>query len=209
MTGSSAALPVISNRQARRLLLASAGLLDDPGRRFDDDCLLDLVERMGFVQVDSINTVERAHHQILFSRNQNYRQAQLARLIEGEAALFENWTHDAAIIPSRFYPYWHHRFARERDSLRARWRKWRREGFEDYFGGVQFIQLGVACERRVLRLRLPAEERLGFETRFVDVKPKQRVRGGVQSAGVAVRPAARRGRPGQRGDSLRAAGNVP
>ncbi len=136
MTGSSAALPVISNRQARRLLLASAGLLDDPGRRFDDDCLLDLVERMGFVQVDSINTVERAHHQILFSRNQNYRQAQLARLIEGEAALFENWTHDAAIIPSRFYPYWHHRFARERDSLRARWRKWRREGFEDYLSRV-------------------------------------------------------------------------
>ena len=54
------------------------------------------------------------------------------------------------------------------------------EGFEDYFGGVQFIQLGVACERRVLRLRLPANERLVFETRFVDVEPKQRVRGGVR-----------------------------
>lgn len=54
------------------------------------------------------------------------------------------------------------------------------EGFEDYFGGVQFIQLGAACGRRVLRLRLPADERLTFETRFVDVKPKQRVQGGVR-----------------------------
>ncbi len=97
---------MISNRAARRLLLASQGLSDDPTRRLDDAGLLDLIERMGFVQIDSIRTVERAHHHILFSRNQNYRREQLVRLIDGEASLFENWTHDAAIIPSRFYPFW-------------------------------------------------------------------------------------------------------
>ncbi len=108
---------MISNRAARRLLLASSGLSDDPTRRLDDAALLDLIERMGFVQIDSIRTVERAHHHILFSRNQNYRREQLVRLIDGQASLFENWTHDAAIIPSRFYPFWRRRFERDRDRL--------------------------------------------------------------------------------------------
>jgi hypothetical protein len=85
---------------------------------------------LGFVQVDSINTVERAHHLILFSRNHTYRHGQLSHLVERTAALFENWTHDASIIPTRFYPYWMCRFARERETLRERWRKWHREGFE-------------------------------------------------------------------------------
>jgi uncharacterized protein YcaQ len=134
---SSSAPPLISNRAARRLLLASQGLSDDPATRLDDAGLLDLIERMGFVQVDSIKTVERAHHHILFSRSQAYRPAQLDRLLGPGAALFENWTHDAAIIPARFYPYWRHRFARDRDRLAERWRKWRREGFEDYLTEVQ------------------------------------------------------------------------
>ncbi len=128
---------MISNRAARRLLLASQGLADNPTRRLDDARLLDLIERMGFVQLDSIKTVERAHHHILFSRNQSYRCAQLDRLVGPEAALFENWTHCAAIIPARFYPFWRHRFARDRDRLAERWRDRRREGFEDYLAQVR------------------------------------------------------------------------
>ena len=118
-------------------MLEAQGLAAEPGRRVDDAGLLRLVEKLGFVQVDSINTVERAHHHILFSRSQTYRQAQLARLIEREAQLFENWTHDAAIIPSRFYPFWRERFARERLRLVERWRTWRREGFEGYLSQVR------------------------------------------------------------------------
>ena len=53
-------------------------------------------------------------------------------------------------------------------------------GFEDYFGGVEFIQLGVACERRILRFKLPAEQRLRFETRFVETRDFTRVRKGVR-----------------------------
>ncbi len=80
-----------------------------------------LIERLGFVQVDSINTVERAHHMILFARNQTYRPRHLERLLGPGGSLFENWTHDAAIIPSRFYPYWQARFEAERERLKTRW----------------------------------------------------------------------------------------
>lgn len=121
----------VGNTEARRLLLTTQWLSRPRNRRLSDDDLLGLVDQLGYVQVDSINTVERAHHLILFSRNQTYRQDQLVRLLEKHSTLFENWTHDASIIPSKFFPYWIHRFGHERDALRERWRKWGREGFEE------------------------------------------------------------------------------
>ena len=96
--------PLLDNASARRLLLAGSGLARPPRRALDDDALLALIEAMGFVQVDSIATVARAHHIILLARNQSYRATALAHLLEGNGALFENWTHDAAILPSRLCP---------------------------------------------------------------------------------------------------------
>ena len=126
----------IPNERARRLLIETQGLADAPRRALGQGELLAMIERLGFVQLDSINTVERAHHQILFARNQTYRKKQLSRLIERERALFENWTHDASVIPSRFFPLWRQRFERERAVLAERWRKWQRQGFEDYLDHV-------------------------------------------------------------------------
>jgi len=128
---------VIPNAQARRLFLDAQGLARPPRRRLDHAGLLRLIDELGFVQVDSINTVERAHHMILVARNQTYRPAQLRRLLERDASLFENWTHDASVIPSRFYPYWQPRFDRERARLIERWRKWRRRGFEEVIASVR------------------------------------------------------------------------
>jgi len=148
-------LPVIANADARRAFLVAQGLARPIGGRLTRDGLYDLIEQLGFVQVDSINTVERAHHMILFSRNHTYRHGQLGHLLERKAALFENWTHDASIIPTRFYPYWMCRFAQEREALRERWRKWRRDGFEEMLDQV----LGqVRAEGPVMARHLGGEE---------------------------------------------------
>jgi uncharacterized protein YcaQ len=120
----------ISNTEARRLLLYLHGLSFAVHRKLTSQGLLKLIEHMGFVQVDSINTIARAHHMILFTRNSTYQQGQLAHLIEHERLLFENWTHDAAIIPMKFYRYWQSRFDREQERLRTAWRHRRRDGFE-------------------------------------------------------------------------------
>ena len=114
----------IAADQARRLALVLQGLAEPPRRRLSAHGLLDLIERMGFVQVDSVSVVARAHHMILFARNQTYRPELLRRLLEVEARVFENWTHDAAIIPTRFYPYWQVRFRRDRARLASRYHKW-------------------------------------------------------------------------------------
>jgi uncharacterized protein len=125
----------IAPEEARRLVLSLQGLTDPPRRKLGADGLLALIERLGFVQVDSVNVVARAHHMILFARNQTYRPALLQRLLEREGRLFESWTHDAAIIPTRFYPYWQVRFDRDRTRLLERYRRW--------FGGQHEERLGA------------------------------------------------------------------
>ncbi|MDO1581281.1 winged helix-turn-helix domain-containing protein [Rhizobium oryzicola] len=124
---------LVDNPQARHIFLERQGLSRTPNVKLGRQGLLELVHDLGFVQVDSIQTVERAHHQILFSRNQTYRREDLAHLLEKERSLFEHWTHDASIIPSAFFPYWKHRFARREPVIMERWRRWHGEGFDQAF----------------------------------------------------------------------------
>lgn len=124
------AVTALANRPARRLFLDKHALSEAPTGPAKGDHLLDVIQRLGFVQLDSINTVARAHDLILFSRRPSYRPGNLKRLYETDRQLFEHWTHDAAVIPMAFYPHWQLRFRRDAERLRDQWRTWRREGFE-------------------------------------------------------------------------------
>jgi uncharacterized protein YcaQ len=64
----------ITASQARRLVLDLQGLAESPRRRLGSEGLLALIRKLGFVQVDSIQWVDRAHHMILASRWDGYRQ---------------------------------------------------------------------------------------------------------------------------------------
>jgi hypothetical protein len=102
--------------------MGAQGLLAEPSRAASPGALLDLVTRMGFVQLDSINYVERAHHLTLFSRLDGYRREHLARLLERDRSLFEHWTHDASAVPAGWFAHWKPRFARSGGRIRRnRW----------------------------------------------------------------------------------------
>ncbi|SMC64372.1 winged helix-turn-helix domain-containing protein [Primorskyibacter flagellatus] len=122
--------PVLKNRAARRLFLDRHALAEAPTGSAKGADLAALIKRLGFVQIDSINTVARAHHMILHARRQSYRPADLAPLLDRDRTIFEHWTHDAAVIPTEFYPYWHLRCARDAAALGKQWRKGRPDGFE-------------------------------------------------------------------------------
>ncbi|QBF33860.1 winged helix-turn-helix domain-containing protein [Thalassococcus sp. S3] len=141
----------LDNRAARRLFLDRHALAEPPSGPAKGAALATLIERLGFVQLDSINTVARAHDMILYARRPTYRAKHLKRLYEVDRALFEHWTHDAAVIPMAFYPHWHLRFARDAEVLKARWRNWRRDGFEQRFADVleQIRDYGSVCSSDV------------------------------------------------------------
>lgn len=99
----------IKNRDARRLWLDRQGLSRAPTGPLD---LLQIIKDLGFVQLDTIRNVTRAHHHILWSRNQNYREPMLNELLGKERSVFEHFTHDASVLPMEFYPLWQRQFRR-------------------------------------------------------------------------------------------------
>ena len=99
----------IANRDARRLWLDALGLSQTPVGPPDVHAI---ITKIGFVQLDTIRAVERAHHHILWSRNQNYREPMLDAAMAAERRLFEHFTHDASVLPIETYPYWQRQFRR-------------------------------------------------------------------------------------------------
>ncbi len=111
----------IPNREARQLWLSSQGLGTSPTGPLD---VLGIIKQLGFVQLDTIQIVSRAHHHILWSRNQNYREPMLNELLARERTIFEHYTHDASVIPMEFLPMWRRQFHRKKQQIdRANWFK--------------------------------------------------------------------------------------
>ncbi len=121
------ALPVVPAGTARRLLLGGQGLFADPARAASPAAVGREIARLGFVQIDTINVLDRAHHHILRTRFDAYEPRMLAKLLERDRTCFEHWTHDAAIIPIRWFPWWRRRFDayRRRGHSSNAWWRWR------------------------------------------------------------------------------------
>ncbi|HEY4201794.1 MAG TPA: crosslink repair DNA glycosylase YcaQ family protein [Devosiaceae bacterium] len=59
------------------------------------------VEHLGYVQIDTINVIERCHHHILFNRIPAYRRDDLRQAQSIDKSVFEYWTHALSYIPTR------------------------------------------------------------------------------------------------------------
>jgi hypothetical protein len=59
------------------------------------------VEHLGYVQIDTINVIERCHHHILWNRIPAYRRADLRQAQSVEKSVFEYWTHALSYVPTR------------------------------------------------------------------------------------------------------------
>jgi len=88
----------------RHLALASQGL--GPRKRFKKGLAgtLAALEHLGYVQVDTLSVVERAHHHVLWSRVPDYSLQHLNELTSA-GKIFEYWFHAAAYLPMRDYRF--------------------------------------------------------------------------------------------------------
>ncbi|MEO1686836.1 MAG: crosslink repair DNA glycosylase YcaQ family protein [Pseudomonadota bacterium] len=139
--------PLLDNRRARRLFLDRHGLLRPGGGAGAGADLEGVLRDLGFVQVDSVDTLARAHDLILWSRRTRYRPKALGALVARRRTAFEHWTHDASVMPMEFYPMWRLKFARDEARMRARWPRDRREGWEAEIDAVlrHVSQAGATC----------------------------------------------------------------
>ena len=63
------------------------------------------VEHLGYVQIDTINVIERCHHHILFTRIPDYRREHLRQAQTIDKTVFEYWTHALSYLPTRDMPF--------------------------------------------------------------------------------------------------------
>ncbi len=99
---------------ARALALHTQGLDAPPDNAVPDAAAIyNIVERIGWVQLDTLQVVRRSQYIALWSRLGSYDTAKFDRLIFGngsiegdnERQLFEYWMHAACIIPLNLYRY--------------------------------------------------------------------------------------------------------
>jgi uncharacterized protein YcaQ len=90
----------LTNTAARRIWLRAQRL--DARAPFGDgaEAVKAAVQHLGYVQIDTINVIERSHHHILFSRIPNYKRADLRQAQTHDKSVFEYWTHALAYVPT-------------------------------------------------------------------------------------------------------------
>ena len=91
----------VSLAQARRIWIAGQRLNEREPFGTGPDATRRAIEHLGYVQIDTINVIERSHHHILYSRIPNYSRADLHRSQTIDKTVFEYWTHALAYVPVR------------------------------------------------------------------------------------------------------------
>ena len=95
----------LTKHDARRIWLAAQRL--DMSAPFGEgaQAVADAVAHLGYVQIDTINVIERSHHHILFTRIPAYRRADLRQAQSADKTVFEYWTHALSYVPSKDFRF--------------------------------------------------------------------------------------------------------
>ena len=91
-------------KKLRRIALDRQGLLKTDHFGRGKQATQRVIEHLGYIQIDTISVVERAHHHVLWSRVSNYQPKFLEQLVR-ERQVFEYWFHAASWLPMRDYRF--------------------------------------------------------------------------------------------------------
>jgi uncharacterized protein YcaQ len=111
------AIPV-TRETVKRLSVYKQGLHQRPAAS-DQAALKGIIERIGLLQLDSINVVARSHYLVMLARAGLYDPAELDALLES-GFLFETWAHAMCQLPSAHYP-WYHAYIQQKQLKESQW----------------------------------------------------------------------------------------
>jgi uncharacterized protein YcaQ len=97
-------LPVYSADDVKLYALHAQGLLQKNGLGKGREGALNALEHLGYVQLDTLAVVARAHHHTLYTRTAGYHETHLAELV-ADKSVFEYWSHAASYLPMRDYRF--------------------------------------------------------------------------------------------------------
>src|SRR5215472_895010 len=88
----------LTKLQARRIWIAAQRLDISAPFGAGAAAVADAIAHLGYVQIDTINVIERSHHHILYTRIPGYERAHLHRAQSIDKTVFEYWTHALSYI---------------------------------------------------------------------------------------------------------------
>lgn len=94
----------ISLKEARYLALHNQLLLGSHPDKTKKD-LLAIIEKLGYIQIDTISIIERAHKHVLWTRFPAYKNELLDELIDKDKKVFEFWDHAASYLPMKHFRF--------------------------------------------------------------------------------------------------------
>lgn len=98
-------MPALTRAQARRLWIHAQRLDSVEPFGAGAKATRAAIEHLGYVQIDTINVIERCHHHILFNRIPKYRRQDLHRAQSLDKSIFEYWTHALSFVPTRDFHF--------------------------------------------------------------------------------------------------------
>ncbi len=115
----------ISPAAARRIALAAQGFGRPRPEAVGTRQLNLLIERIGLLQLDSVNVLERSHYLPVFARLGAYDKTLLDRLTFAKRGPYrEYWAHEAALIPLEEWPLFRFRMQDYRDYFQSAGDPW-------------------------------------------------------------------------------------
>ena len=94
----------LSVNEARKLVLHSQRLNNRHQFGNRTEATLEAIEHLGYVQLDTLSVVERAHHHTLWNRLQKFQPQHIDKL-QRKGQIFEHWAHALALLPMKDYRY--------------------------------------------------------------------------------------------------------
>ncbi len=91
-------------QEARALILKSQ-LLDPKTKLKGKAATLDVIQHLGYIQIDTLSVIARAHHHVLRSRVSDYKMEYLKSLEEEDRTVFEYWAHAASYLPMKDFRF--------------------------------------------------------------------------------------------------------
>jgi len=94
----------LSIQEAQKLVLLSQKIPPTKQTGQALNASLSAIEHLGYIQIDTISAIQRAHHHTIWNRNPRYQTSHLDQLVANKQ-VFEYWSHAAAYLPMRDYRY--------------------------------------------------------------------------------------------------------
>lgn len=96
----------IDQTQAKNIWIQAQGLnIKNPFGQNGSESVAKAIQHLGYLQIDTINVIERCHHHILYNRIPTYQRKHLTAAQTLDKTVFEYWTHALSYVPTTDFKY--------------------------------------------------------------------------------------------------------